>query len=108
MHAGHRRGGERGSSHPLEQTAVLEVGAGVAQALEGVRQVVVGAEVETVRVQHVAHHGQEGLVLLRLKEKENASSHHTHTHPFMCNYTYTYSTLLYLYCTNTVLDLIVH
>lgn len=100
MHAGHRRGGERGSSHPLEQTAVLEVGAGVAQALEGVRQVVVSAEVETVRVQHVAHHGQEGLVLLRLKEKENASSHRTHTPS--CAITriqYTAVSLLYEYST---------
>lgn len=98
MRAGHRRGGERGSSHPLEQTAVLEVGAGVAQALEGVRQVVVGAEVETVRVQHVAHHGQEGLVLLRLKEKENASSHHTHTHLHMQLHIYIQYTAVSLLC----------
>lgn len=53
-------------SHSLEQAHLLEVGAGVGEALLCVRQVVVGAEVEAVRVQDVVDHGQERLVVLHL------------------------------------------
>jgi len=55
--------------HPLQQTHLLEVGAGVGQPLQRVRQVVVSAEVEAVGHQHVVDHGQEGLILLRLGEE---------------------------------------
>ena len=56
-------------SHPLQQTHLLEVGAGVGEPLQCVCQVVVGAEVEAVCSQHIINHGQEGLVLLRLEEE---------------------------------------
>lgn len=53
-------------SYSLEQAHLLEVGAGVGEALLCVRQVVVGAEVEAVGVQDVVDHGQERLVVLHL------------------------------------------
>lgn len=56
-------------SHPLQQTHLLEVGAGVGQPLQCVCQVVVSAEVEAVCSQHIVNHGQESLILLRLKEE---------------------------------------
>ena len=55
--------------YPLQQAHLLEVRAGVGQPLQGVGQVVVGAEVEAVGSQHAAHHGQQRLVLLRLDPK---------------------------------------
>lgn len=54
--------------HPLQQAHLLEVGAGVGQPLQCVCQVIVSAEVEAVCSQHIVNHGQEGLILLRLKE----------------------------------------
>lgn len=56
-------------SHPLQQAHLLEVGAGVGQSLQSVRQVKVGAEVEAVCSQHIVEHGQESLILLRLEEE---------------------------------------
>lgn len=60
-------------SHPLQQTHLLEVGAGVGQPLQCVCQVVVSAEVEAVCSQHIVNHGQESLILLRLKEEREQS-----------------------------------
>lgn len=54
-------------SHPLQQTHLLEVRAGVCQPLQSVCQVVVSAEVEAVCSQHIVNHGQESLILLRLE-----------------------------------------
>lgn len=57
--------------HPLKQTHLLEVGAGVGEPLQRVRQVEVGAEVEAVRGQHVVQHREEGLILLRLDKERH-------------------------------------
>ncbi len=61
-------------SHPLQQTHLVEVGAGVGQPLQSVCQVKVSAEVEAVCTQHAVNHGQESLVLLRLGEKRKAAA----------------------------------
>lgn len=57
-------------SHPLKQTHFLEVRTGVAQSLQSVGQVIVSTEVEAICSQHIVHHGQESLILLRLEEKQ--------------------------------------
>lgn len=57
------------TSHPLQQTHLLEVRAGVGQSLQSVCQIIVGAEVKAVCGQHIVNHGQEGLILLRLEEE---------------------------------------
>lgn len=57
------------TSHPLQQTHLLEVRAGVGQPLQSVRQIIVSAEVKAVCSQHIVNHGQEGLILLRLEEE---------------------------------------
>lgn len=56
-------------SHPFQQTHLFEIRAGVSQPLKSVCQVVVSAEVEAIRHQHIVKHGQESLVLLRLEEE---------------------------------------
>lgn len=57
------------TSHPLQQTHLLEVRAGVGQPLQSVCQIIVCAEVKAVCSQHIVNHGQEGLILLRLEEE---------------------------------------
>lgn len=53
-------------SHPLQKTHLLELWAGVGQALQSVGQVVVCREVEAICVKHVVDHGQEALIVLHL------------------------------------------
>lgn len=54
-------------AHPLEQTHLLEIWAGVGQSLQSMGQVKVSAEVEAICIQHIVNHGQESLILLRLE-----------------------------------------
>lgn len=56
------------SAYPLQQTHLLEVRAGVGESLQGMCEVKVSAEVESICAQHIVDHGQESLVLLRLKQ----------------------------------------
>lgn len=57
-------------SDPLQEAHLLKLRAGVGESLQRVSQVVVCGEVETVRVKDAVDHGQEGFIVLHLKQED--------------------------------------